>query len=369
MHKFGPIVNGKVTTTGGVLSHWMTSAACKHAALASAYVTSAGVKAIIPSLKKAVLKRGISVRLLTGIKDYFSDPAALASLLNLAQRSKGRLAVKLSRNPRFHAKLYLFDLETKTVCITGSANLTSGGMRVDGELSAQIESPKPNPSMGRFWQWFEDEYDRARTLDATLLTAYQKAWKKLRAKPPNRQDDVHQELLRILKVIVPEKGGGGDDPKEGKGTTRWWQTMIEGTLSTTAMNVLKDNADWYKGSEPELVCFPSQPSAFYKVKEGDYAIVFDFSAGAKNGWLRSAKILGRYDFPATDDGTYFLAIKYRRGRKKLTKGFVSFLLESGFVKKKRAIRKLCLRKLPFKALRIIADDIKLKLRKRDQKKS
>lgn len=364
MFTLGPVTNGKVNDTGRTLSRWIDHASCRRIAIASAYVTSAGLRSVIGPIKRAVLQRGISVRILISVKDCFTEPGAVTSLMRLSSQCPDRMRVRLSRNPRFHAKVYLFDLQSKAVCIAGSANVTAGGMRTDGELSVQIETSMTDRSTKRIWRWFDDQWEGARDVREDLLSSYRLAYEKGHVEPAAGNDHF-KRLLRLLQVESPVKGPVVNEAGRAEHEAKrpiWWQATIQGTLSDASMKVLRTHAHWFRQSEPELICFPSLPPAFHKVHKRDRAVVFDFSSGETRGWVYEATIIDSHDYPATDDGRYFLVLKpKKRPRKKLSKKYRASLVERGFVRLQRSLRKTRLRPLGKRQLRIVAEDLKIRL--------
>jgi HKD family nuclease len=198
MIRLGPIVNGRITNTGCVLCEWMRDRGCQEVALASAYVTNGGLRRLYQSLRTLVQQRGRKCRILTGVKDCFTDPEALAGLARLSKNSSGRLTVKVSRNSRFHAKLYLIQLGKRSVALTGSANITADGMGLDGEFSVEIEGPSTDSIWRRFWRWFEEEFSNAHEVDERFLEVYSGVHKRVSAERAHGIDDRLPALLRAV---------------------------------------------------------------------------------------------------------------------------------------------------------------------------
>lgn len=336
---FGPITNGQVTNTGQVIRRWLNDPACTEFAIASAYVTLSGLRALQPDLTRAFTRGNMHVRFLTGIKDCFTEVESLEYLLRLANRFPERLTVRLSRNPRFHAKCFLFKVDSLSKVIVGSANLTSGGMTVDGELSIQIETDRENPSASRLWRWFEREFRNATTLDEKLLGAYREAWFDCRPKKPI-STGARKRLLELLRPTKPANLSGNVATNR-----QWWLTTIEGSLSTRSMAMLADTR-WYQRNEPELICYPEKPSAFDRVAKGDKLVVLDTTRGKRRSWMRLATVQNVHDYPRTPDGSFFLVLKYnRRGKKKLSRDFVRGLIEQGVFETSKIFDKLRLKQL------------------------
>jgi HKD family nuclease len=356
---FGPITNKRGNDTGRVLAKLLGERNLGSAALASAYLTRKGWGLLRPALEKAVAARGRTVRLLVGIKDYFSEPRALEAVHRLVKASGGRLQARISRNPRFHAKAYLFERGGKTTVIAGSANLTSGGLRVDGELSIQVEGSSDDPSVERLQRWFDDEFVSARVLDREILDAYRRARpdRASRASPAGVR---RRRFLQILQAITPESGRRPDGTSLSDLRERTeriiWHAEIGDVLSKGAEKELREDADWYRGQEPALICYSNRPASFAEVKPGDKILVFDFSGGKERRWACPATVRETHDYPPTEGGRFFLVLRYaRKGRRKLTRDYVRSLLRRGFARNRKALH-ATLRRMGVQKLLVAAED-------------
>jgi HKD family nuclease len=360
MANVGPITNGKLVNTGRVLSELMDDPACQQAALASAYVTKAGLRRLLASVKRLVQGRGRTIRILTGLKDYFTDPEALAILWHLARKSKGRLVVRVSRNLRFHAKLYLVDLGKWSVTIVGSANLTSEGLATDGELSALIKTMASDKISKRFWAWFDKEFTSARDLDERLIETYRRARKSNRPVQTRIKD---KRLLAMLRGIMPNHEGSqraGNAGAKDQSSPAYWRGTIDASMSDKGMAQLREAATWFTGSEPDFICYANSPSALKNVRTGDYLFVFDSSKGKRNGWVKVARVIETHDYPPTNDGRCFLVLRYcKKGKKRLTTEYLHSLVARGFFENKASAFDFTLRRLGQEKLEVLKQDFTL----------
>jgi hypothetical protein len=275
----------------------------------------------------AAIDRGKRVGLLVSIKDYFTDPDALHAALRLSRR-KARFQIKLSRNPRFHAKGYLFDFGSRAVALIGSANMTTGGMRIDGDLSMEVEAPSSAGAMVSVRRWFTAQFDdeHAQLLDQPLLDAYRRARPRTSSKQP-RLSKAELDLRALLKARTPESETTTPEPI---GKPALWQLFIGGHLSPKADAQL-EAADWYADKTPAVACFGREPRGFNSLRRGQKVLVFDYSSGKRKGRLRPASIVETHDYPPTEDGRLFVVLKYaRRGTKTLTPKFTDRLRTLGF---------------------------------------
>lgn len=365
---FGPITNKKKSSTGRSIGDLLADPELLSADMASAYLSHKGWKVLYPALEKAILARGRKIRLLVSTKDSFTDPEALEAAQRLSKTSGKHktkdkhkandklFQVRLSRNPRFHAKAYLFEFPQRTTLIIGSANLTSQGLRTDGELSLRVDVPAKNPSVTELRRWFEKEFGNGRVVDSKLLEAYRRARPKNAGKAPPTSA-ARRRFLKALRAVNPKTVGGDPPPKGEKAV---WQASIHGEIGDQTKDILDRDADWYRGSDPEFICYASRPKAFEDVKENDKVLVFDFTDGKRNGWARPATVVETNDYPDTDDGRYFLVLRYsKKGRKRLSTNYKGSLVDRGFAKSRTALVAILdasLRRMGKSQLRITTDD-------------
>jgi HKD family nuclease len=366
---FAPITNKKKSSTGRSIGDLLADPELLSADMASAYLSHKGWKVLYPALEKAILARGRKIRLLVSTKDSFTDPEALEAAQRLSKTSGKHktkdkhkandklFQVRLSRNPRFHAKAYLFEFPQRTTVIIGSANLTSQGLRTDGELSLRIDVPSGDPSVQGLRAWFTQEFENGRVVDPILLNAYRRARPKNAGKAP-RTSAARQSFLKALRAVNPESDDSDDTSPEEKRVV--WQASIHYAISDRSEHRLERDADWYRGSEPEFICHASRPRAFEDVKENDKVLVFDFTDGKRNGWARPATVIETNDYPRTDDGRYFLVLRYsKKGRKRLSRNYKGSLVDRGFAKSGSALTKILdapLRRMGKSQLQVAKDD-------------
>jgi HKD family nuclease len=123
-------------------------AAAKEIDIAVAWITS---HELAHEIAKFSDTPGRKARVIAGVYDYITSPAALRAL-NTVQ------CVKIAVPPmgkKFHVKLYLFLLNTgRRMCWIGSANLTNKGFSDNLELMYEYEED------GAAMQWFKDQWER-----------------------------------------------------------------------------------------------------------------------------------------------------------------------------------------------------------------
>jgi HKD family nuclease len=106
---------------------------------AVAFISLAGLKRILPKLRQMARRGG--VRIITGLYQDVTEPAALRKLLSVSNETGGRLSIRISRNHRFHMKLYLLMLTKRMTALIGSSNLSNDGLLSDGELVMSLSIP------------------------------------------------------------------------------------------------------------------------------------------------------------------------------------------------------------------------------------
>lgn len=104
---------------------------------AVAFLKVSGLTKLIPTLKK-FLKSGKRISIIAGQNFALTEPEALHTLRKLFQlfpTSKIYLAKANSASNVFHPKLYLFKSKNECCIISGSANITDGGLINNKEAS------------------------------------------------------------------------------------------------------------------------------------------------------------------------------------------------------------------------------------------
>lgn len=108
-----------------------------NAFFAVAFLKVSGLTKLIPTLKK-FLKSGKRISIIAGQNFALTEPEALHTLRKLFQlfpTSKIYLAKANSASNVFHPKLYLFKSKNDCCIISGSANITDGGLTNNKEAS------------------------------------------------------------------------------------------------------------------------------------------------------------------------------------------------------------------------------------------
>ncbi|MBM3130029.1 MAG: NgoFVII family restriction endonuclease [Chloroflexi bacterium] len=269
--------------------------------IAVAFVTESGVHEIIQALRQ-VSAHG-KVRFVTGLYQSVTEPAALRTLLKLQQASRGNLSVRLSREPKFHRKIFLAEGKSRATAIIGSSNLTREGLNSGGELDVMVSLPKSTGAYKRLKDSFEKDWDKRRAVPLTIqqIAKYERS----RAKTPIPPSYSQGQLKRIL----------GTDPKHERSSStnkaaRYWRDYFESHVKPRTEKVIEEETNWdevYDG------WFGGNVSPGYQ--EGDRVFFFDLNSKRKCVYLVEIKETTRTAVP-TPDGRHFAAYNcigmYRR---------------------------------------------------------
>lgn len=110
-----------------------------NAYIASAFLTLASLERVEEALISSEETRNkIEIRLLVGLYQRFTSAASIAKAYQLQKEHPNKFWVRISRNNRFHWKLYIFAKDSDRRIYVGSANFTEDGLTALGELSVKI---------------------------------------------------------------------------------------------------------------------------------------------------------------------------------------------------------------------------------------
>ncbi len=126
--------------------------------MAVAFVKTTGVNLLYDSLRKAA-RRNCSIRIVCGLDFALTDPTALRKLRNLSVKYPCLEVYIASPQPSkqiFHPKIYLFVNGGKATLITGSANLTSGGLKTNNECSVRLQLSTHSSAYAQAVEYFTE---------------------------------------------------------------------------------------------------------------------------------------------------------------------------------------------------------------------
>ena len=147
----------------------------KEAYFAVAFLKISGFNSLLPQLS-GFLKNGGEIKIIAGQYFALTEPKALYALFNLLQKytaSKLFLAKADLATSVFHPKLYLYKSSNSCRVISGSANLTKGGLIGNKETSLSVDCDEAQ----RIWidakDYFETLISRENADEASLLVIQQ----------------------------------------------------------------------------------------------------------------------------------------------------------------------------------------------------
>lgn len=259
--------------------------------IAVAFVTQSGLEEILQSLRQ-VAANG-NVRLLTGLYQKVTEPLALRTLLRVQEETRERFAVRLSREPQFHRKLYLLSSRSHSMAVLGSSNLTREGLRSGGELNLMVRLPNDSSLARRIAQAFEDDWEhRAVPLTAEQIAEYEKA----RPERPKSKSYTKAQLLKILRVTPIHR-----QATEKSQLRNYWRDCIAGVVKKRTERIIYDTTNW---EDKNYSWFT--PGGQHSYKRGDYIFLFDYYDERVE--LVEVKDIAHLKIP-TPDGRHFVAYK------------------------------------------------------------
>jgi HKD family nuclease len=290
--------------------------------IAVAFITQAGLDELVQALRQ-VAANG-RVRLLTGLYQKVTEPQALRSLLRIQNETRGRLSVRLTREPQFHRKLYLLKSHARSTAIIGSSNLTREGLRSGGELNLIARLPKNSPLVKQLSQAFEDDWEhRAVPLAADQLVEYEKA----RPTPPKRENYATGQLAKILGASLTHRQG-----EEGSPERVYWREAITGRVKKRTERIITETTNW---DDRNYSWFSTGGVHPYRI--GDRIVLFNYLDQRME--FIEVKDCARMKVPSPD-GRHFVAYKlllWRRFSKKLWAALQSEGLGPKIARKRRKI--------------------------------
>jgi hypothetical protein len=170
----------------------------------------------------------------TGLYQGITEPAALRTLLRAQVQSGGKLAVRLSSEPKLHRKLYLVRNGSRLAVFTGSSNLTQEGLTSSGELMLSLEGSSESGPLRSLLRDFEESWRN----DTVLLTRERiERYESLR--PNRRPPTLSRSAIRSIL-------GRKEKPRSTKEShpKTFWRDYIEGWASSGTMDVIAAETDW-----------------------------------------------------------------------------------------------------------------------------
>jgi HKD family nuclease len=282
----------------------------------AAFASADGVGALLPHFRRAAA-RG-KVRIVTGLYQAVTEPAALWLLLKAQRQSKGRLKTRLARDLHFHRKLYLFRNGDECSVISGSSNMTGEGLKSSGEFNLLARLPQAAPQVRQLVAEFDHLWS-SRTVPLSLGRI--KHYASIRRRRP-RAILPQRSLASIFGPASSDGVDNGDASSEA--VPRYWRDWISGFAAARTEAIVTEETDWDRN---RYWWYASQYDGF---KTGDRMLLFDRATG----WAEIAAVRAttRTATP-TPDGRHFVAYVRARGwhRRRMGSGLWKALASVGLV--------------------------------------
>jgi HKD family nuclease len=284
-----------------------------------AFITKAGVLALLSSLQRT--SRSGPVRIVTGLYQCVTEPEALRLLADAERKTRGRLQVRVSKEPRLHGKFYLVASRAKCTCVIGSSNLTTEGLSSPDELNVLIATQRGGQLFVGLSRRFDEEWKR-NCVPVTLRLI--RDYKAARPKPV-RQTVAPPVLRTILGV-----SSSSTEPSESRGVKRHvlWRQSIDGTADKRTQEIVEDETSWKKFD------WYSNPSS--GISREDLILLFDLTWKAKTVQLVKVRDTTTVSVP-TPDGRQFVAYMGVAGypQRTLGKRLWKELIKLGVIRSRR----------------------------------
>ncbi|WP_445474980.1 DUF3427 domain-containing protein [Methanococcoides methylutens] len=131
-----------------------------------AFATKSGVATLINQLQE-LDNAGINGKILVSQYQYFTQPEALRSLLNLKN-----IDLKIAVDCDFHAKGYLFKKSDRYNLIIGSSNLTANALCSNKEWNLKISATCDSKLIVDSINEFKNEFENAVLVDDKFIDSY-----------------------------------------------------------------------------------------------------------------------------------------------------------------------------------------------------
>lgn len=164
--------------------------------LATAFLKSSGQKLLEEAIQRYLSKGGL-LKIIAGKHFGLTEPKALYDLykISYSNNSVSLFLDKATSATRvFHPKLFVFIKDDKATVISGSANITKGGLADNEEISLRVEVPTSSDSFLELKQYFTmlTCKENAEVLNLLSIKRYEKFFRQ------------QQEARKQQKVIPPK---------------------------------------------------------------------------------------------------------------------------------------------------------------------
>jgi HKD family nuclease len=256
---------------------------------AVAFASFQGVSEILDALPRVARRDGVNI--LTGIYQDVTEPRVLRALLRARKGTGGKFSVRLSKDLRFHQKLFLIRKVARVVAVIGSSNLTAGGLKENREPCAAFHVRPNSYDARRLEEAFRDEWRNAVPLEEERIRLYEKRYEALRKAQEIRRVPPHRTILK-----------DGPEPPEAEQDVKFWRESCLYEISEDAGKEVEDKTGW------DMLGYDWQSVSPHAMRRKDRLLVLDFL----NETAQLAEIKDQEEI-GTRDGRYFIAYKQLRG--------------------------------------------------------
>jgi HKD family nuclease len=304
-----PVENTR-STVGSTLHDFIPHA--RAIDIATAFVTSRGLDEVLPALRKASYHA--PVRIIAGVKECFTEPAALRRLLTHCRERGETFRVKVSRDPRFHWKAYYVARGNKALTIIGSSNLTADGLGAAGELNVALSLAAESEAYLALHRPFDKEWNRAMPLSGEWINQYEVH--RQQYPPP------HHTPIGPLRRLLGSKAQRSRRKRE-RHEVRFGILYCEGYFAKATSKIIEQTTHW-----DEKHWLPI--AAMAAIEPAQRMVLFDFVD--RLAYL--TEVMDTETTQRTPDGKHFAALVQIKGtrRRRMTRSFWAALKAAGLIR-------------------------------------
>lgn len=184
--------------------------------LATAFLKMSGLNLLLPSIKKHI-KLNRPIHIIAGQNFGLTEPEALRKLYDdfgTYTKAKFYLDKAEGNRPIFHPKLFVFKKDSKGIIISGSANITNGGLIKNKEASLVVETSILSNTWEETIKYYEEicKKDNADSLSLMIINRYKDFYEeqkrirqKQKASPNKKSSDYSFSYLKLKKRLKDYK--------------------------------------------------------------------------------------------------------------------------------------------------------------------
>lgn len=180
--------------------------------IATAFLKNSGLDLLLPAIKKHI-DANKAIKIITGQNFGLTEPKALKRLQDIF-KTKVNAALYLDKaedkQKIFHPKLFLFRKTDKAIIISGSSNITSGGLISNEEFSVCVETTVSGPQWKMAIEYFEHitTKENADLASLMIINRYEqfyneqkKARDKQKASPDKKSSEYSFDYTKLKKRL------------------------------------------------------------------------------------------------------------------------------------------------------------------------